>query len=156
MESPFDFDQFPYRQLTIPVPRRDFLFALMKEINGTTNAAGQKPVFRMADLGKLPIDQVMKLKPALFAGIEFQQNPDYVVAKAPRHKDFTQLCPRGSAAHILLQLFNSHQTLKEISINLSQRTTMEPPLAMEYTRGFFLFLIETGFAYPTDGMPDEA
>ena len=53
MESSFNFHQFPYRKLNLPVTRRGFLTALLKEVNGTVRAVNQKPIFRLCDLGEL-------------------------------------------------------------------------------------------------------
>ncbi len=155
MEFNYNFHQFPYRKLKLKVPRRAFMMSLLKEVNGTVRAAGQKPTFRMADLGEMETENIFSVIPALYPGIKFQKDPHFVVAKAPQHMEYIHLCPRGSAAHTLLQFFNLKLTLITLSEKLSEQHKMNPKLAIEYTRGFFLFLVESGFSYPAGGTPNE-
>lgn len=153
MDDTFHFEDFPFRKLKIEIPRRDFLYSLLKEATGSASAVNHKPTFRMTDLGELPIEAVEHLVPALFSGCEFKSDDEFVYGKAPRHMAFKKLFPRDSMAHAMFQFFNKKRNLRELSWSLQKRFPLEPEESLLFVRGLFLFLVEEGFAYPADGVP---
>jgi len=147
------FENFPYRKLTIKVPRRDFFHSIVKQISGTAGKISQKPTYRIEDLGMIPLEDIASITPALYARGEFQIKDDFIYGKAPRHLEFVKLFQKNSPAHILLQFFNRHRTIRELSISLRKRFSMEKEASLRFVRGLFLFLVEEGFAYPLAGVP---
>jgi hypothetical protein len=147
------FEDFPYRKLTIKVPRRDFLYSIVKQMSGTAGKISQKPTYRIEDLGLMPLEDIAAITPALYATGEFQIIDDFIYGKAPRHLEFIKLFPKNSTAHTMLQFFSQHRSISALSISLRKRYSMEKEASLRYIRGLFLFLVEEGFAYPLAGVP---
>jgi hypothetical protein len=154
MDYETSFINFPFRQLQIKVHRRDFFYALLKEIKGATSAFNQKPTFSIADLGTFPLDDLMNIIPALNPGCEFKLSDGMVLGKPPRHLEFINLFPVDSSAHNTFQFFNHSVTLLTMSRSVRKRFLMDDEKSKYFVRGLFLFLTEEGFAYPKNVNPN--
>jgi hypothetical protein len=148
------FIHFPFRNLNIKVYRRDLINSLMKEVVGFTRTFNNKPTFSIADLGELPLEDLINLTPAIYDSCEFKLSDGMVFGKPPRHLEFVQLFPVNSSAHVMFQFFNKSYTLKEMGMSVRKRFPLDEKESLYFVRGLFLFLAEEGFAYPKFGRPN--
>lgn len=156
MNEEIAFEDFPFRKLEINVHRRELLHSMWRQFKGTTSKLGDKPTYRIEDLGVLPIKDLESIVPALYPGCEFKTTGDVIYGQAPRRLAFIPLFKRGSAAHRLFELFNENRTISRLSLSLRKRCSMDEHTSLMFSRGLFLFLAEEGFAYPKAGVPDHA
>ncbi len=153
MDEQFHFEEFPFRKLNMQVPRREFFHSLLGEVTGSASALNQKPTYRIADLGELPLKTLAPLTPALCSGCKFKMDKHFIYGKAPNRQAYIKLFPKDSAAHIIFQFFNHRLTIRALSKALRNILPMKAKESLLYVRGLFLFLAEEGFAFPIAGMP---
>ena len=156
MTGAFPFEDFPYRELIIKVPRRDFLHSMLKQMSGTAGKLSQKPTYRIEDLGLLHLEEISSITPAIYSECQFKILEGFVYGKAPRHLEYTQLFPENSPAHVLFEFFYKNRSIEQLSISHRKRFPMDREKSLKFVRGLFLFLVESGIAYPKTGVPKHA
>ena len=143
------------RDLSFNYTRRQFFPALLRELVVTASAARGRPTWSLSELGSLPDEQIVKVRPVMNPEYEIVVDQDHVWSWHKKTGVATQLFAMGKENLVAFNLFNGEHTLGEVARQIAQEMEWDEAASLAHVRELFLLLVSHLVCLPRDPLPEE-
>jgi hypothetical protein len=137
-------------ELPFKVSRRQFWRALLQEVVVTYDAFKGRDGFALSELGKLPDEQMARVKPILHPDCETFVEQGYVWSRCKETEATFRLFPVVRANMMVFERFDGQHDLGEIGEYVGREMAWEPARGFAHARKLFLLLVSRLVCVPKD------
>jgi hypothetical protein len=148
------FEDYPRRELTSGVTRRQLLGAIFTEIQLSGRQKEETPAARIKDLGCLTDGELEQFIPRILPGTAITIKDNAVWGQPPGFTHPVRLFAMGALELFVYNLMNGENTLEQIAYQMAVHLDWPSQRAFAFARGFFLTLLDLGAAAPKNPPPD--
>jgi hypothetical protein len=130
--------------------RRDFFQSFLSEAFHWTEEARGKPQLRLADIGKLPDESLLRLVPILCEEVQIEVDDQHVCARLPKQAQSVRLFARGSTDQFTFNQINGRTPICQITLSLAEHIQCGQDEALNLVKSFVVQLIRQRVCRPAN------